>query len=521
MATFDTTATCQEDVYIVQDQANTNQNGNAQLTVSGSNAGSKESALISFVLPSKPTGIDRIDRLKLVLTDRFTTGSPGSRVHRVNKISQKWTEGSATWNNYAGGAAWGTGGGDPEGDLTFLAISGTYGSSFAYDITALGMDWGGRGSVLVRDSNDPASEVAYIFFDKTNATVAFRPHIVIVAVDDPPALITDLSVSPDLSLSESSFTYRQRAILAWSKSSENDFKRYRLRYGINRSLAANHTHRAFVNSRASTTYLDSTLYTDGSTIYYYVYPEDTRNASTSTFLGATYTSVSNIISWTKPAALIGRVNPSSSASVLDSVEVNVRQTNDSAGIGSAMGSFKRAKIVWADKSYSVTGNLTSAGGYAYARHRYTAASATLTVRALVEDIKGFRSGLDSYATAVAINSPGPVAKIVASPTRTFTASTFSFGLDTLTTSTFHDMPSYLLFRAQDKSPTDGVGISFKWTRASTGTFVGVLLRNEAAGYRVVYADAFVISAASAAGAITRRDINWRMKRNDIVGMFLP
>ena len=73
---------------------------------------------------------------------------------------------------------------------------------------------------------------------------------------------------PDLSLSESSYTYRQRALLRWSASEESDFKRYRIRFGKNRSLAANLTHLAFVSSRGTTSYLDTTLYSDGTTIYY-------------------------------------------------------------------------------------------------------------------------------------------------------------------------------------------------------------------------------------------------------------
>src|SRR3990167_5153329 len=406
MATFDTPATAQEYVNIDEVQPNTNLD-TLDVWVTGGLTGNATRGLVNFKVPEKPTGVNRIDRMLCVLVLHESLGGAVNRFHNVYKISQIWTEASATWNNSTGGVAWQTAGGDKSVLLTSRPVAISYGERDAYDVTSMGLDWGGHGSVLIQDSGETGgAERGAAYFDTESVgTVAWMPHVVITATDDPPASLQGVTVSPDVSLSESSYTYRQRAIISWTESDENDFKRYRIRKGVNRSQASDHTHLAFVRSRASTTYLDPTLYTDGSTIYYAIYPEDTRNGSTSTFLGATYTNVSNIVSWTKPAALIGRVSPSSSASVLDSVEVNVRQTNDSVGIGSAMGSFKRAKIIWADKSYSVTGNLTSAGGYAYARHRYTAASATLTVRALVEDLKGFRSGLDSYATTIAITSP--------------------------------------------------------------------------------------------------------------------
>ena len=520
MVSFDTTATAQEDVTISEGFPNTNFNG-SNLLVANLNL-LRQRALINFVLPLDPGGIDSIDRLRNVLTFRRFTAVFGGRSHLVSTVARPWTEGSATWNVFAGtGATWSQAGGDLEKDVTSLYFNGTYGSSFAFDITSMGLNWGDRGSIIVYDSGAGSTDIIRNFFDTESVgTVAWRPHIVVTATDNPPAAITDLIIEPDLTLSESSYTYRQRALLKWRASDEGDFKRYRIRFGKNRSLAANMTHLVFLNSRGTTSYLDTTIYSDGTTIYYAIYPEDKRNGSTSTALGATYCNVSNIVSWVKPQALIGRVSPSSSASTLDSVEVNVRQTNDT-GIGTAMGSFKRAKIVWADGGTSYTETLTSAGGYAYARHRYTKATSGYTVRALVEDYNGFRSGLDSYATTITIANPGPVAKIVVSPSKAFTASTFSFGR-TLSTgiSTHAGTPAGQSIFAFGAYPcqTDGVGLSVAIATGATVTSTKATflqLRDEGAWWRIANLYAFSTSTASSK---IRRDINWLVRSGDVVAI---
>jgi len=521
MVQFDTTATAQEDTRILENSPNTNFDGN-ELVVVGSETGFAKRSIIAFALPSKPSGTDKIDRITGVLTyerSGTTGGAASTRFHRVYTVTQKWTEGSATWNRYTSGAVWATAGGDKGDELTSRQVSFSYGASAAYDITASRVDWDGHVSILIHDSLETGAgpQEGFVFFDtETVSTVAWMPHITIRATDDPPDAINDLSVSPDLSLSEASYSFRQRAVLSWSESDADDFRRVRLRYGINRSLSANHIHKAFVSSRASTTYLDPTLYTDGSTIYYSAYVEDFRNGSTSTALGATYTNVSNIVSWTKPQALIGRVNPSTGASTLESVEVNVRQTNDSAGMGSAMASFKKAKIVWADKSYSWTQTLTSAGGYAYARHRYTKATSGYTIRALVEDIKGFRSSLDSYGTSVTIANLGPVAKIVASPTRTKTAATYSFGLLAFSSPSNHSSP-FIAWDEGVPAPASGLARSFRYNVVSTGSFTALLLRKDGAMYRVVYATP--LTTGGTVAGIYRREINWRVYKGDLVGIY--
>ena len=524
MVQFDTTATttgwCNISAAFPNTPDRSTSGGTPDIDIIGS---VPERGLLAFLMPQKPRGTDRINTILLTLTTRRVDGSGGTRTWQFYTTDKPWrsfdvSSGTATWNAYqTPGSLWNVAGGDTQILVGAQSVSGGYSSSFAADIRAIGSDWGDRFTVLVRDNNETGGAAGHFCFATylTNGTVAWMPHITVRATDDPPAGINDLAVSPDLSLSEASYSFRQRAVVSWSASEADDFKRVRIRYGINRSQKDDHIHKAFVNSRASTTYLDPTLYTDGSTIYYSVYPEDFRNGSTSTALGATYTNVSNIVSWTKPAALIGRVSPSTGASTLESVEVNVRQTNDSAGMGSAMASFKKAKIVWADKSYSWTQTLTSAGGYAYARHRYTAATSGYTIRALVEDIKGFRSSLDSYGTSITIANLGPIAKIVGSPTRTFTAATYSFGLLEFTTPVNHS-EGFVAWDEGTPAPASGIARSFRYNVVSTGSFTALLLRKEGAVYRVVYATPLT-SGATVAG-IYRREINWRVYKGDLVGI---
>ena len=508
MVSFDTTATAQEDVAIAEVAPNTNQNANLLQVSNRIGPAAREHSLVNFVLPPKPRGSDRIDRLTLVLTYKQSAFTPAGRTYRTSRVSRLWTEGSATWNTYSGsGATWSAAGGDKDTDIGSLFLAGAYGSSFAWDITALNLDWNKRGSILLVDQDESGTGTSKRFFDTEGAagTTAWKPHIVITAIDDSPKSITDIQVQPDVSLSESSYTYRQRALLTWSDSDEDDFKRYRIRVGKNRSLPANHTHLAFINSRGSTIYLDTTLYSDGTTIYYSMHPEDQRNGSTSTFLGATYTNVSNVVSWTKPNAIIGSTNFGSSASTLDNFETRVRTTT--------MADAKKAKIVWGDGGTSFSETLTSAGGYFFARHRYTKATAGYTIRAQIEDVNGFRSAPDSYGTSVTISNLGPVAKIVASPSRQRTASTFSFG--NAFVSVAGDWSGMFLFPASSTSASlsNGVATSFRFkTGTSTSAYQIALLRPESGNWRIIYAQS--VSAATVLSEV-RRNVNWKIEKGDI------
>src|SRR3990167_6507691 len=155
MATFDTTATAQEDTWLAQGEPNTDHNSVSNLYVRTA-SGNNDRTILNFVLPQKPTGADTFDRLTMVLTYEQALGAATAiaRSYKVNELQQNWTEGSATWNNYAGnGTPWTTAGGDVGNVLTVLNnVTGSYGSSFVFDISKIGITWGERGSVLVSDA---------------------------------------------------------------------------------------------------------------------------------------------------------------------------------------------------------------------------------------------------------------------------------------------------------------------------------------------------------------------------------
>src|SRR3990167_2022875 len=305
MVSFDTTATAQDDSYMDQQRKISNYNFDNIRTSASATAG--EHAIMNFVVPPKPIGADGIKRVLLTLTQRMTIGVSDPSLGNMNAwtFDRNWVETQVTWNVWSTGNNWGISGGDIKDNVGNLYVTSNAGSSFTWDITDSGLDWDGHIGIILADTKSTtwtgSNRFGWVWYAlETTATVGMMPHITIRATDNPPIAITDLHVEPDRSLSESSYTFRQRAVLKWSASDEDDFKRYRIRVGKNRSLAANLTHLAFVSSRGTTSYLDTTLYSDGTTIYYAIYPEDQRNGSTSTALGATYTNVSNIVSWQKP-----------------------------------------------------------------------------------------------------------------------------------------------------------------------------------------------------------------------------
>ena len=501
MAQYDTTATCQEDARIQEDQPNTFHPSN--LLAISPLTGARYRMLFNFKAPSKPLGADSIDNVWLVLTYKQVFGTSLARWYRAYKVSQLWTEASATWNEYASGASWGVAGGDTDEEVAIRSIGATsYGASFAWDIGRLNLDWGERGSVLIRDtSENVGTNWGKQFFDTdsgTTSTVAFMPHVVMRYTDDPPPAIMDLSVSPDVSLSEASYLYRQRAVLTWTASNVSDFLQYRIRYGKNLTDDANFVAKEILNSSGSTVYLDEEVYTSGTTINYNVRAEDKKNTSADTNLG-------NIVGWTKPTAIIG-VFSDMTPDVLQEVEINIRASN--------MAIAKKAKVYWGDGGHSFSQSLTTAGGYFYAKHRYTKAT-TVTARAQIEDIYGFRSGPTTFSTSIVVANLGPVAKIVASPSRQRTASTFNAGF--LASAGVQNVAGlYINLDSRYVSRLDGVARRFHTRASSTaGTFYAQLWRDEGDRYRCIQS---VFFTTTTFGANIGRDVNWRVSKGDYIGI---
>src|SRR3990167_1458846 len=421
MAVYETTATMIQDTVIHSNSPNTEESQRETSFALGNTGAVIHRGLFSWLVPSKPIGADAVNRVTAVLAfrSRFAPGPSAQRSQTAYKISRPWTEASASYNYFDGvGNAWTTAGGDKDELISSTKIAGspTYGATFVWDVTSASNDWGKRGNILIQDSAESGSAATSTieYFGESVATVAWKPHIVVNFTDNAPDAINDLTVSPDLSLSEASYTFRQRATLKWSVSDANDFGRYRIRKGVNRSASANHVHLTFITSRGSTTYLDPTFYTGSSTIYYSLYVEDTRNSSAST-----NTNVSNIVSWQRPEVFAYTLS-TTTPQILESFIITVDpKTEDS----------RRAKIVWGDGGHSFSEEIGSGFGGStdsfIARHRYTKAT-THNPRMLLENTLGFRSGVVTPG-AVIVSSPGPIAKIVASPSRQRTAGTFSFG----------------------------------------------------------------------------------------------
>src|SRR5439155_1059857 len=126
--------------------------------------------------------------------------------------------------------------------------------------------------------------------------------------------------------------------------------------------------------------------------------------------------------------------------------------------------------------------------------RYTKATSSYTIRGIIEDVYGFRSKANSYGTSITISNLGPIAKVVASPSRQRTGGTFSFGNSPQNIgSTPGD--SFLLINQSNTSPSDGVVMRVR-TRASVlGTGVGYaqLWRKENEKLRCIYSDPITLS----------------------------
>src|SRR3990167_5816853 len=522
MARYDTTATCTQDASMERGgHENFSRATFTKLSFRNQSGGGGDAVLfgsliVSFRIPSQPSGVDSLDRVKIRLTGKQTEYQSPAAAHDTKAFSLgnlPWTENFLSYNSYATNSTWPAGTTKGSQVATHISrlqlpspVSTISGSSFAWDVTALKLTWEDHGQIgisyatYVIGGSPPSSTYGFFSLQASLSTTTWYPTVVVTFTDNPPDAISDLIVVPDTSLSEASYTFRQRALLKWTASDANDFSRYRIRFGVNRSLAANHTHKAFVSSRASNSYLDTTLYTDASTIYYSVYVEDTRNKSAST-----NANVSNVVSWTKPDAVVGSVSIGSSASTLQEIEARVRTTTMANG--------KKAKVVWGDNAYTFSENLTSAGGYFYARHRYTKATSGYTIRALVEDINGFRSALDSYGTSVTISNLGPVAKLSVSPSRQRTASTFNFG--NAFVSVAGDWSGMFLFPASSTSASlsNGVATSFRFkTGTSTSAYQIALLRPESGNWRIIYAQS--VSAATVLSEV-RRNVNWKIEKGDI------
>ena len=505
MANFDTTATCQEDAYIDSSASSKDTNFNTgSLIINGTfaTASGRVASLLNWRLPDKPIGADKINRVTLVLSVR----SNSLTAFRVNafKSSANWVEAQVSSYKRSTGNAWVTEGGDktpPEIGGVTIPVLAAQGGSFSCDVTNGDFDWAGNGNCFLTTATNVAAAIGVFFSTEyTGATTAWKPHIVVNYADNPPDGVRDLMATPDYSLTEASFTRQQRALLTWSPSSAVDFGRYRLRRGVERSLPANMSHLAFLSSAASTSYIDTTIPTDGTAVYYALYVEDQNNRSAST-----NANVSNVASWRKPRQTDLTTSP---------VTLEVLQEY-TASLKMPEGDLRQAKFRWGDGSYSFSKKFSATlASTIEASHRFSKAT-TFNVYVHVEDARGFRSS--RALDAQAVTSPAPVSRIVAVPSTQRTATAFSAGVTPGSSSTNTSDVLGITLDTSNPVVADGVMTRFR-CRASTlgdGIMDMQLWRPEGSYYRLVYADR---AATIATAAVTvGRDINWRVKRGDLVG----
>src|SRR3990167_6553790 len=103
MVTFDTTATAESEIHFYESSPNTPQT--APIDIRSSSA-SDARAILGFRVPDRPRGVDRIYRVRVVLTTRYDSNpSSATRTILAYKIGQLWrgvesTSGTSTWNSY-------------------------------------------------------------------------------------------------------------------------------------------------------------------------------------------------------------------------------------------------------------------------------------------------------------------------------------------------------------------------------------------------------------------------------------
>src|SRR3990167_2487608 len=220
MVSFDTTATCAEDAFM-QSANPTESRGTAIFVAVQSYSAGDTRAIIGFRVPSKPIGTDRLTKVQLVLTHRGYVANAASRSYLAYDLRGRlWTSTIpggeyVDWTYYDSGLAWTTPGGDLNNQVARSQVTDTTDSSYAWDFSldAYGLDWNKRGSVIIIDANEgDATQRLKGFYslESSVATAAWKPHIVVSAEDDPPAGIKDLTASADTSLSEATYTFRQR-----------------------------------------------------------------------------------------------------------------------------------------------------------------------------------------------------------------------------------------------------------------------------------------------------------------------
>src|SRR3990167_1598438 len=153
MAVYETTATMIQDTVIHSNSPNSPAVQPETSIAIGNEGVVIHRGLFSWLIPSKLTGADEINRVTAILAfrGRFAPGPSAQRSQTAYKIARPWTEASASYNYFDGvGNAWTTAGGDKDELVSSTKIAGspTYGATFVWDVTSASNDWGKRGEII-------------------------------------------------------------------------------------------------------------------------------------------------------------------------------------------------------------------------------------------------------------------------------------------------------------------------------------------------------------------------------------
>jgi len=520
-----------------------------RLAINGYNPNSEKTILVRFRMPDRPLGAGTIRETNYTMT--YASGvNPGTQIwinaYRGVSWMPRWVETTVHWITKAVGRPWLYRGATRErGDylssvgvdpITTPGALVTRSATFSWDITSYGLSWGEYGDLFFRlDSR--SSNVGDIYWwlskDSATATAAIRPHVTVTWEDQPPDPITDLKVVGDTDsfVTDATQSYKQFGQkLTWSPSAAEDFYRYRIRYSTSTSINSFVT-TAVVYNRASTVYYDKREMGNPGTWYWLIYVEDYNNKSAST--NCRQGNIAAAVTLSDPMRQLSVSRATSN--ILDEVTIYYRP-QALAGETDA-DAMKRAKGLyawWGDGSTSFSKKRTGvdgAGGYFYATHRYSKAT-TVFPRGQIEFLNGLRapqsqSSHASYTgspwaggpgTGMVVGKRNPIAAVSPSPALARTASTFNVGDDGAGQTGTRAANEFSILAAEE-APADGVGLRWR-TRASatTGTHVALLLRPEGAYYRIVQADEFTSGTVN---AFLYRDLNWRIRRGDVVGIWGP
>lgn len=505
------------DTNYMREDSETSNDTSATMVIFSSPSVKRRHPIFRMTMPSKPAGADAIlsTRIRLTLASAVwgNSGNKNAEMHSVpSSLENYFVTGTLPrWLGIdsAGDRNWavsgGTNGGTTDkifGDAARIDFGAARGSTFSWNVTGQGMTWDDVKWFWARYTID--TDVYTIAewwtpkaLNSTGYAAADRPRISVRFRDDPPAKVS-LKLSADTSLTEATFTFKRRILVSWTASDATDFYRYRIRSGINRTSATNLTTKALVYTRATTSFIDEALYSDGSTVYYTMYVEDGRNTSAGT--NALRSDVTGIRT---PLVPVLAVTPATK-NVLDLITANITVRNDHVG----------TKVVWGDGSTTFTKTQDSTGSFYTATHRYTRATVVLNIRVQNESSQGIR-GAPNFLSNI-INAITPIAKIYASPTIQRTGSTFRMGNPVAPSSTL-STGNTLWILTRFPAPADGVG-----TRAridlgggTTGSWAIMLMRPESGGYRVIYYQA---DSSATGNDVVSRDIQWKIARGDMFGI---